>query len=274
MFCFVLMPFDPEFKDVYEIGIKEACESAGAYCQRVDEQIFHASILDQIYNQISKADVVIADMTGRNPNVFYEVGYAHALGKRTILLTKSADDIPFDLKHYPHIVYDGSITKLRKQLTTRVKWCIDNPIETTMAHTIDIEIYIGEINLSSGIFVFEGRETSKSMTSYITVHNNSSRTYVSEEYEIGMTLRENVYVPQSDLYEPQAQSQWCYRASLPSGGNLWALSPLGTLFPGQYDRYKLPLFRRVRSKENMILSVFTNAGSREWCLTWPGGKTD
>lgn len=89
------MPFDGDFDDIYKLGIKQSCIDAGAYCERVDEQIFNESILDRIYNQISKANIVIADMTNRNPNVFYEVGYAHALGKTTILLTKNSDDIPF-----------------------------------------------------------------------------------------------------------------------------------------------------------------------------------
>jgi nucleoside 2-deoxyribosyltransferase len=84
-FVFVLMPFDAKFRDIYEVGIKPACRDAGAYCERVDEQIFHESILERVYNQISKADLIVADMTGRNANVFYEVGYAHALNKRTLL---------------------------------------------------------------------------------------------------------------------------------------------------------------------------------------------
>src|SRR5689334_19638765 len=99
-FVFVLMPFSSDFNDVYQLGIKEACREAGAYCERVDEQIHDGSILQRIYNQIAKADVVVADMTNRNPNVFYEVGYSHALNKKTILLTKNSDDIPFDLKDY------------------------------------------------------------------------------------------------------------------------------------------------------------------------------
>ena len=74
---------------------------------RVDEQIYQENMLSRIYNQISKADLIVADVTGKNPNVFYEVGYAHALGKKTILMTQDTDDIPFDLKHYPHIVYSG-----------------------------------------------------------------------------------------------------------------------------------------------------------------------
>jgi len=84
-FVFVLMPFDPSFEDIYNLGIKAACHDAGAYCERVDEQIFQDSVLERIYNQISKADIIVADMTGKNPNVFYEAGYAHALGKSTIL---------------------------------------------------------------------------------------------------------------------------------------------------------------------------------------------
>ncbi len=113
------MPFDEEFDDIYQLGIKQSCEDAGAYCERVDEQIFTESILDRVYNQISKADIIVADMTNRNPNVFYEVGYAHALGKRTILLTQNAEDIPFDLKHYPHIIYNNKISRLKKDLTSR-----------------------------------------------------------------------------------------------------------------------------------------------------------
>lgn len=126
-FIFVLMPFTSDFDDVYQLGIKPACEAAGAYAERVDEQIFHESILQRIYNQISKADVVVADMTGRNPNVFYEVGYAHALGKPVLLLTKSSDDIPFDLKHYSHIVYGGRIKDLMPELTRRVAFALERP---------------------------------------------------------------------------------------------------------------------------------------------------
>ena len=128
-FAFVLMPFSEGFEDIYKLGIKAACEDAGAYCERVDEQFFDGSILDRIYNQIGKADVIIADLTGRNPNVFYETGYAHALGKRVILLTQQVEDIPFDFKHYTHIVYGGKIGSLKSDLEKRVRWIINNPTE-------------------------------------------------------------------------------------------------------------------------------------------------
>lgn len=121
------MPFEASFNDVYQLGIKPAAENAGAYCDRIDEQTFAESILARIYKQIAKADLMVADMTGRNPNVFYEVGYAHALGRTVILLTKNTEDIPFDLKHYPHIVYRGSIAGLKEDLHKRTAHHLANP---------------------------------------------------------------------------------------------------------------------------------------------------
>ncbi len=126
-FVFVLMPFSKEFDDTYELAIQPACEAAGAYAERVDKQIFTGSILDRVYNQISKADLIVADMSERNPNVFYEVGYAHALGKTTVLVTKSAEDIPFDLKHYSHIIYNNRLSDLKNSLETRLRWHLNNP---------------------------------------------------------------------------------------------------------------------------------------------------
>jgi hypothetical protein len=128
-FVFVLMPFSDEFLDVYESGIKQACEDAGVYCERVDDQKFDETILERIYNQIQVADIIVADMSGCNPNVFYEVGYAHALHKRVILLTKNVNDIPFDLRHHRHIVYDGKSYLLKGKLIEELRWCIRTPQE-------------------------------------------------------------------------------------------------------------------------------------------------
>jgi nucleoside 2-deoxyribosyltransferase len=123
MFAFVLMPFDAAFDDIYKLGIKDTAEKLGIRAERVDEQIFHKeNILERIYSQIDAADVVIADLTGRNPNVFYETGYAHAKGKLCLLLTSKADDIPFDLKHHRHLIYGDSIQNLRQALEKDLDW--------------------------------------------------------------------------------------------------------------------------------------------------------
>jgi hypothetical protein len=132
-FAFVLMPFAAGYDDVYHLAIGEACKEAGAYAERVDHQIFTGNILERVFNQIAKADLVIADMSERSPNVFYEVGYAHALGKTTLLLTRDAADIPFDLQQFPHIVYGTSLTKLKSELVRSVRWHLENPSGTATA---------------------------------------------------------------------------------------------------------------------------------------------
>ncbi|MDO8410399.1 MAG: nucleoside 2-deoxyribosyltransferase [Phenylobacterium sp.] len=137
LFAFVLMPFDQEFDDVYRLGIKEVATSLGVVAERVDEQSFSETILERIYRQIETADFIIADMTGRNPNVFYEVGYAHAKKKPVILITKDANDIPFDLKHHRHLIYGDKITGLREKLSAEIAWIKD---EINRARTIPISI--------------------------------------------------------------------------------------------------------------------------------------
>jgi hypothetical protein len=120
VYAFVLMPFGPEFNDVYRYGIKKPMAELGITCERVDEIQYVGGILDQVFRSIERARLIIADMTGRNPNVFYEVGYCHALKKDVILCTQSADDIPFDLRGFNHIIYDGRIGLLESALRERV----------------------------------------------------------------------------------------------------------------------------------------------------------
>lgn len=98
-FAFVLMPFASEFDDIYKFGIQAVALECSVVAERVDEQIYSETMLERIYRQIDAADFIIADLTGKNPNVFYEIGYAHAKGKPCTLLTQRTDDIPFDLKH-------------------------------------------------------------------------------------------------------------------------------------------------------------------------------
>lgn len=166
-FVFVLMPFDEEFKDRYIFGIKGAAELAGAYAERVDEQIFTEGILERIFNQINKADVIVADMTGRNANVFYEVGYAHALGKIVLLLTEKANDIPFDLMPKQHIVYDGKIESLKSKLTERLIWAINESGRKRKQNILEKlsvslpEFEISEANSSNNAPVIDIREYKK-----------------------------------------------------------------------------------------------------------------
>lgn len=146
MYAFVLMPFDAAFDDIYKLGIKETAEKLGIRAERVDEQIFHKeNILERIYSQIDAADLIIADLTGRNPNVFYETGYAHAKGKLCLLLTSKADDIPFDLKHHRHLIYGDSIQNLRQALEKDLDWLKSEFTNRQSVLTVRLNRSFGEL---------------------------------------------------------------------------------------------------------------------------------
>lgn len=212
-FVFVLMPFDPKFNDTYKLGIKAACAEAGAYCERVDEQLFDESILQRIYNQIARADVIVADMTDRNPNVFYETGYAHALGKRVILLTQRAEDIPFDLKHFPHIVYGGSISDLKEQLEARVRWSIANP-ERSLAQVLSLpDVYYAGTRLEEGShheMTLLG-DLSPAIFLKFDLHNNSEQVFNGSTLQFALITSTNFSA--SDLHLAET-------ISLPDGRRL------------------------------------------------------
>lgn len=106
--CFIVMPFGPEeLTDVYEYFVKPSIETnCGLRCERGDDVFGSSAIMDDIRRSIERARLVVADLTSRNPNVFYEVGIAHALNKEVLLLSQSMSDVPFDLRHLRVLVYD------------------------------------------------------------------------------------------------------------------------------------------------------------------------
>lgn len=254
-FCFVLMPFRSEFDDIYQIGIKEACDKASAYCERVDEQIFTESILDRIYNQISKADIVIADMTDRSPNVFYEVGYAHALGKLTILLTQNADDIPFDLKHFPHIEYGKKISVLRDELENRIKYFIDNPPDKISDTKLGLDLYLENENLMSGNAIYEFNPSPGYINLRITAYNSSTNTITFKNFKIGVV---------TDLKRGSPNAVGIENILLPDGMKLYMLHNNQDLFPDGYASYYLQLKKETPMDETIYVRLFTTQGKRDF----------
>lgn len=194
LFAFVLMPLSKDFDDVYQLGIKATCKDVGLYCERVDEQIFQETILERIYNQIYKADLIIADMTGKNPNVFYEVGYAHALGKNVILLTKNSEDIPFDLKHYPHIIYNDKIVMLKDELQKRLSWFVDNPEKVEEYFSTNIEIFLDETQITDNTSVTVQKPDNMANVLYlhINLHNSVEKYIESASFQVGIISCNNI----------------------------------------------------------------------------------
>ena len=105
--CFVIMPFLPELHYFYLYIKKHVEETHNIKCERADAKVLTIPLLDKIVNYIRNADIIIADCSGRNPNVFYELGIAHTLGRKVILITKDpVKEAPSDIKHYDFIHYE------------------------------------------------------------------------------------------------------------------------------------------------------------------------
>ena len=129
--CFVMMPFgqwnDIYYKEVYIPAIKEA----GFEPVRGDEIFSSGSVVEQIWEQIDKSKVLLADLTGKNPNVFYELGLAHAARKPVVFTSGALDDVPFDLRHLRVIIYDQREpnwnVKLKISITAYLKSAKSDP---------------------------------------------------------------------------------------------------------------------------------------------------
>ena len=126
-YCFVLMPFS-EFDDiqiVYTNHVKKVLETkCNIRCERADDIYDISGVMQSVWEGINRARIIIADLTGRNPNVFYELGIAHTLGKPVIMITQSMDYVPFDLRHLRCIVYTYKpkhIDKFEERLSSTVR---------------------------------------------------------------------------------------------------------------------------------------------------------
>lgn len=230
-FVFVAMPFDPSFDDLYHLGIKPACEKAGAVAERVDEQIFQESILQRIYSQIAKADVVVADVTGMSPNVFYEVGYAHALGKSVVLLAGSEDDIPFDLKHYTHFVYGGSILAVIPEIEKRVRWALENP-ETSAAPPLrQLRCSIRGEDLAGEPTLVQTAHTQDGFTFQVDIHNSIAERIREVSVQAAFVTSERIV----SMYEQSDPASKLTSIQEPDGGHVHLMQARREILPGSWE---------------------------------------
>jgi hypothetical protein len=103
--CFVLMEFQPPYTDIYDHLIKPTVEGEGFRCLKSDDIFTTTSVIEDIWANINKAALIIAEISSNNPNVMYELGICHTVGKNVMLITQYPDKIPFNFRHmrcYPY----------------------------------------------------------------------------------------------------------------------------------------------------------------------------
>lgn len=116
--CFVLTPFNETFNPILK-SIEGVVTQQGYTFISAKDLVAPREIMQIIYEMIQRAEIIIADLTGKNPNVFFEVGYANACKKSTILITQDVEDVPFDLGHRHYLKY--SVDNLSESLTKKLE---------------------------------------------------------------------------------------------------------------------------------------------------------
>ncbi|HEV3077803.1 MAG TPA: hypothetical protein VHB47_25525 [Thermoanaerobaculia bacterium] len=137
--CYVIMPFAKDYAAIYADAIRPAVEEVSAargedwLCVRSDDARVSGSITKEIVTSLHMAELVIADLSGNNPNVFYELGVAHSAGRRTIMLAQNVAALPFDISSYRVIEYEASPQGLRRLhgvLVNAIQDAIDHDKQT------------------------------------------------------------------------------------------------------------------------------------------------
>lgn len=103
--AFVAMPFDDAFTDLFRYGIVASVERVGLLCERMDRSVFTGDVVEHMQRRIRSASVVVADLSGANPNVYLEIGFAWACGVPTVLLCNDDTEPHFDVRGYRHLRY-------------------------------------------------------------------------------------------------------------------------------------------------------------------------
>ncbi len=119
----VMMPFDAAFTLVYA-AVQWSCLEAGLRCLRADDIWVESAVVQDVFSLLVRSHIVVVDFTGRNPNVMYETGIAHTLGRPVIPISQSLDDVPFDLRHHRVLKYlpnAEGLTSMQATLAERLK---------------------------------------------------------------------------------------------------------------------------------------------------------
>jgi hypothetical protein len=152
--CFVIMPFGEQplpphgvfqWDELYTDHVKRIVEEMGLKCLRADEILRPGNIVTDVVDNLADAFLVIAELTGHNPNVFYELGVRHAISQRTILLAQDAELIPFDLRAIRTIVYTFT-PRGAEMLCTRLRAMIGEVLAHPNVRDSPVQKYLDDRN--------------------------------------------------------------------------------------------------------------------------------
>jgi len=147
--CFVIMPFGNQFNSVYRLLIAPVASDNGLTVLRADEIAGPGFIMEQVRTAVQQSRLCIADLTGSNPNVLFEVGYAQALGKPLVLVARDASHLPFDVAHQRVVLYGDDLNATKSLLQRAISVVLSTNRLDEAARLFDSAEYRGAIAVSS-----------------------------------------------------------------------------------------------------------------------------
>jgi hypothetical protein len=232
------MPFgaegSPEHKrnlEIFENVIRRAVVSSRAFtpadCVRVDLIDRPGSIVEDIVDGLHKADIVVADLTGKNPNVFYELGARHVLRRGTILVTQSMEDVPFHLRDFRLISYtdpfasDEAAKEFEKRMAGQIRSILDNPNAPDSPFFQRIE-FIGEalpeLELDMPIRQTHSSQELHIYNMFIAIRNRGYRTVRNLDWEAywpaGIALKSKYQGMSAEKEDPQRRGYIRFRNNI------------------------------------------------------------
>jgi hypothetical protein len=178
--CFVIMPFVGDLiQDIYKNCTKPTIEKLGLECYRGDDIFSTTAVIEDIFGAICQADIIVGEFTGKNPNVLYEAGIAHTLGKPLIGITQDIDDIPFDLRSIRHIVYISTPTGFDK-----LKTDLGNTITTVLSQKSEMypRQYVDNEEQINALLDHFRKERQRTATMYSLIEERILKKY--EQYRL------------------------------------------------------------------------------------------
>jgi hypothetical protein len=211
--CFVLMPFTDPFNDYHRNVLVPAIKAAGFEPARADEIYGTNAIIQDIFDGIRNSAALVADVTGKNPNVNYELGIAHALNRPVVIISQSIDDIPFDYRHLRAIIYDTKSVNWAADLKTKITTTLQGitPSFLSFGNPFGIKrIYrdCTEIDFLSLLRSAEAATRIDLLGIIMTNFNNRAmQSALEEKLKVGCHVRFLLLSPNSQFVERRAKEE-------------------------------------------------------------------
>ncbi|HYK05945.1 MAG TPA: hypothetical protein VE974_29650 [Thermoanaerobaculia bacterium] len=267
----MILPPGGASDDSWALAIQPSCQEAGAYAERLDAALTPDAVLRRMQNLIAKADLMIVDTTQRHENIFYAAGYAHALDKQVILLTGREEDIPFDLKHYPHIVHGGNLPD-RAELERRARHLLDAAARGEAPRPTPVEISVNKVALSPDVprEVTAHDQGNSGLWFDVDIRNQTGWRLRAVRLQLGLITPSH--------YREVAGRGGSYLEKLPAdaGTHLYLSRQEFTILPGSWATAMFIAFagrsKDARESEAFGIRVLTESGYFDFPFTmqWPG----